>query len=132
MTEGPHSKAVGQPPKARREVQELSLLLEISQTLEQSLDLREVVGPVLEAMAKHMGMVRGTLALLNRQTGEIFIEAAVGLSPKQRQRGRYKLGEGVTGKVVETGRPAASRCTRTAPRRSASSSAVRTHRATDT
>ena len=68
--------------------------------------MREVVGPVLEAMAKHMGMVRGTLALLNRQTGEIFIEAAVGLSRRQRERGRYKLGEGVTGKVVETGQPA--------------------------
>jgi len=99
-------KAVGHPSKVGREVQELSLLLEISQTLERSLDLREVVGPVLQAMAKHMGMVRGTLTLLNRQTGKIFIEAAVGLSRRQRERGRYKLGEGVTGKVVETGQPA--------------------------
>jgi Nif-specific regulatory protein len=92
--------------KIRREVQELSLLFEISRRLEESLDLREVVGPVLEAMAKQMGMLRGTLTLLDRETGEIFIEEAYGLSQSQREKGRYKLGEGVTGKVVQTGQPA--------------------------
>ena len=94
-------------PEVRREIAELSLLLAIGQILDRSIDLREVVGPVLEAMAKRMGMMTGVLTLLNRDTHEIFIEAAHGLSPKQRQRGRYKLGEGVTGKVVQTGRPAA-------------------------
>lgn len=92
--------------KIRREVQELSLLFEISRRLEESLDLREVVGPILEAMAKQMGMLRGTLTLLDRETGEIFIEEAYGLSQSQREKGRYKLGEGVTGKVVQTGQPA--------------------------
>ena len=33
------------------------------------------------------------------------IEAAHGLSPQQVRRGRYKLGEGVTGQVVLTGQP---------------------------
>ncbi|MCA1905967.1 MAG: nif-specific transcriptional activator NifA [Desulfarculus sp.] len=92
--------------KLRREVEELTLLFEISQTLDGSLDLRDVMGPVLTAMSKHMGMLRGTITLLNRETGEIMIEAAHGLSAKQRERGRYALGEGVTGKVVQTGRPA--------------------------
>jgi Nif-specific regulatory protein len=90
----------------RREIHELTLLFEISQTLDRTLDLREAVGPVLQAMARYAGMVRGTIALLNRETGEIFIEAAYGLSTSQQERGRYKLGEGVTGKVVATGRPA--------------------------
>ena len=92
-------------PRVRRELKELSLLFEISQTLDRSLDLRDVVGPVLKAMAKHMGMVRGTLTLLNRETGEIIIETAYGLSANQRERGRYRLGEGVTGKVIQSGRP---------------------------
>ena len=74
--------------------------------MDRALDLRKAVGPVLEAMAKYAGMLRGTITLLNRETGEIFIEAAYGLSDSQRERGRYKLGEGVTGKVVATGRPA--------------------------
>jgi Nif-specific regulatory protein len=98
---------VGDPPEVRREVRELSLLFEVSQTLERSLDLGEVLGLVLEAMAEHMGMLRGTITLLNRETGEISIEAAYGLSASQKQRGRYKLGEGVTGKVVASGQPVA-------------------------
>ena len=93
-------------PQAGRELAELWLLFEISQTLDRSMDLRDVVPPVLKAMAEHMGMLRGTLTLLDRETGEIFIETAYGLSASQRERGRYALGEGVTGKVVETGQPA--------------------------
>ncbi len=99
----PHT---GAEPKVRREPAELSLLFEISQKLSVNMDLREVAEPVLRALAEHMGMSRGTLTLLNRQTGEIFIEAGHGLSGTQKERGRYKLGEGVTGKVVQTGQPA--------------------------
>ncbi len=90
----------------KREVQELSLLFEIGRILDQSLDLRDVLGPVLQAMAKHRGMLHGTVALLNRGTGEIVIEAAYGLSKSEQERGRYRLGEGITGRVIETGRPA--------------------------
>jgi Nif-specific regulatory protein len=52
-----------------------------------------------------MGMSRGTLTLLNRQSGEIAIEVAHGLSISQKRKGKYRLGEGITGKVVETGKP---------------------------
>jgi Nif-specific regulatory protein len=98
-------QAAGQP-EIRRELQELSLLFEVSQTLDRAMDLRELALPVLKAMANHMDMLRGTLTLLNRETGEISIEIAYGLSPTQQKRGRYVLGEGVTGRVVQTGRPA--------------------------
>ena len=93
-------------PEAERKISELSVLFEVSRTLEQSMDLREVAGPLLEALAEHMGMRRGTLTLLNRHTGEINIEAAHGLSLTQKRRGRYRIGEGVTGRVVESGQPA--------------------------
>lgn len=92
-------------PRIHREVQELSLLFEISQTLDRSLDLRNVVGGVLKALADNMGMSRGTLTLLNRDTGEIYIEVGHGLSASQHERGRYKPGEGITGKVVQSGQP---------------------------
>ena len=88
-----------------RSLEELSLLYRIGQNLDRSLDLRQVAGPILEALAEQMGMTRGTLTLLNRQTGQIIIEAAHGLSPQQMRRGRYRLGEGVTGMVVQTARP---------------------------
>lgn len=91
--------------KSNREIKELKLLWEISQALGRSMDLREVVGPVLNALAEKMGMTRGALTLVNRRTEEIYMEAAHGLSELQRRRGRYQIGEGVIGKVVETGQP---------------------------
>jgi Nif-specific regulatory protein len=85
------------------ELKELSLLFDISQKLDISMNLKEVLGPVLKSMAEHMDMHRGTVTILNRETKEIVIEEAYGLSDEQRARGRYKLGEGITGKVVQTG-----------------------------
>jgi Nif-specific regulatory protein len=52
-----------------------------------------------------MGMHRGTISLVNRNSGEIIIEEAYGLSNSEQARGKYKVGEGITGKVVETGKP---------------------------
>ncbi len=85
---------------------EFSLLFELSQTLDSSLDLREVLGPALKIIARHKGILRGSLTLLNRDTGDISIEAAYGLSASQQRRGRYRIGEGIIGQVFQTGRPA--------------------------
>ena len=87
-------------------MRELQLLYHVSCILDQTLDLRDIVSPVLEALSGFMDMRYATLTLLNRKTGDILIEAAHGLSPQQARRGRYKLGEGVTGQVVLTGKPA--------------------------
>ena len=89
-----------------REVRELKLLYRLSRLLEQSLDLAEVIEPVLEALAEHMSLHHGTLTLLNRQTGDIATFAAHGASSEEARRARYRLGEGVTGRVVESGEPA--------------------------
>ena len=85
---------------------EPSILFEISQILDSSLDLRTVVEPVLEVITRSLEMKFATLTLLNRATGEISIESAYGLSASQKKKGRYKLGEGITGKVIQTGKPA--------------------------
>lgn len=90
---------------ARGKYEELSLLFEISQLLDQSLDLDQVIQPVLRTTADRLEYARVAITLLNRNTGEIFIEAAHGLSQSQQERGRYRLGEGVTGRVVQTGIP---------------------------
>ncbi|MBN1532401.1 MAG: sigma 54-interacting transcriptional regulator [Spirochaetes bacterium] len=96
--------AVGRDRHAARGIKELAMLYEISAALNESLDLRGVFSPVLEMMASYMEMHRGTITILNRETGEIVIEEAYGLSPDERARGKYRPGEGITGRVVETGR----------------------------
>jgi len=85
---------------------EFALLFEISQTLDSSLDLREVLAPVLKIIARYKGILRGSLTLLNRETGEISIEAGHGLSASQQRKGRYRVGVGIIGQVFQTGRPA--------------------------
>ena len=99
-------KAFGDRPCPRPEVWELPLIFDISRTLGASLDMKRTVAPVLKILADYLKMPRGALTILNRRTGEIVIEDSYGLSPEQRARGRYRLGEGVTGKVVQTGKPA--------------------------
>jgi Nif-specific regulatory protein len=64
------------------------------------------VGPVLRRLFDYKGYLRGSLTLLDRESGEIYIESGYGLSPSQQRRGRYKIGEGVIGQVFQTGRPA--------------------------
>ena len=50
-------------------------------------------------------MNNGTVTIVNPTTGELEIEVAHGITAEARKRGRYKLGEGITGKVVVTGEP---------------------------
>ena len=68
--------------RIKEDVNELSLLFDISRTLDESLDLRDVVNPVLKMIAKHTGMLRGTITLLNRETGEINIELSYRIQVK--------------------------------------------------
>jgi Nif-specific regulatory protein len=89
-----------------REIEELSLLFEISTNLSESLDLKTVLRPILRMMAEHMGIIRGTLTILNRKKGEIVIEESYGLRPEEQAKGKYRMGEGITGQVIDTGQPA--------------------------
>ncbi len=86
-----------------RHMQELLLLHNVSTIVDQSLDMRSVVHPILEALAEALGFRLATITLLRKGGDDILIEAAHGLTRAQAQLGRYKLGEGVTGKVVQTG-----------------------------
>lgn len=88
-----------------QKLEELSLLFSIAQILDQSLDIKLVIDPVLEAVAENFQMLRGTISLLDSKSSDIFIESAYGLSRKEMEKGQYKLGEGITGQVVKTGVP---------------------------
>ena len=91
-------------PSDIRKIKELELLYQISRVLDDNLDMRDVLHPVMNALGEYMGIKHATVTLYNRQTGEIAIEVAHGLSSQQAKKGRYKVGEGITGKVVETGK----------------------------
>jgi Nif-specific regulatory protein len=86
------------------EVRKLSTLLETSQALSSTLDLKEALQKVLEILGRHHGAIRSTVMLLDADSGEVQLEAFAGAVSEGR-RVRYRVGEGVTGRVVETGKP---------------------------
>ncbi|MBE0617678.1 MAG: AAA family ATPase, partial [Proteobacteria bacterium] len=88
-----------------RKVQELGTLYDVSSALASSLDLDDWLHRVLLCLAERLGMTRGTVALVSPYAEEVQIEVSYGLSPEAGRRGRYKFGEGITGRVVASGEP---------------------------
>lgn len=86
---------------------EILCLYEITKAIHSTLDLRKALYKVLDMLSEHLGMNRGSITLLNPDTSEIHIEVAHGISTSEKTKGRYKLGEGITGRVIESGRPMA-------------------------
>jgi Nif-specific regulatory protein len=82
---------------------ELTALYEISKLLGSSLNLRANLRGVMRVLAEYLEMNRGTVAL--RSDNELSIIAAHGMSEEEIRRGRYKLGEGIIGRVAKLGSP---------------------------
>ncbi len=87
-----------------KRIEEITLLYEISKALNEHLDLRKSLYKVLEILSSSMNMVRGTITILNPLRNEINIEVAHGISKNAMLKVKYKLGEGITGRVIETGK----------------------------
>jgi len=87
-----------------RKIEKITLFYEISKVLNEHLDLEKSLYNVLSILAESMDMVRGTVSILNPLNNEINIEIAHGISKSAVRKGKYKLGEGITGKVIETGK----------------------------
>lgn len=84
------------------QVQLLSALAELV-TSSESVDA--ILQASLRLMAQYLHMMRGAVTLVSPHKGESRIEAAWGLKPAEARRGRYEPGEGITGRVIATGRP---------------------------
>ncbi len=88
-----------------RKNEELSAILQVSQVLTSSLDLEKNLYAAMEILAGRLGLQRGCVFLLDPMTRELKIVAAYGLSREEIQRGKYRIGEGIVGRVIETGQP---------------------------
>lgn len=86
-----------------KRIEEITLLYEISKALNENLDLKKSLYRVLEILSESLDMIRGTITILNPLRNEISIEVAHGLSKTAMHKGKYKLGEGITGRVIQTG-----------------------------
>lgn len=83
----------------------IKVLLDVGDALSSSLDLGKALESILKVISDTLEMQRGTITLVDPYTNELKIEVAQGLTRQEKERGKYKIGEGITGKVVETGKP---------------------------
>jgi len=83
----------------------VKVMAEIANALSSSLDIEKSLSSILKILSDSLGMSRGTITLVDSLTNELKIEVAQGLTKKEKERGKYKIGEGITGKVVESGEP---------------------------
>ena len=81
---------------------ELNVLNQISRTLIRQHDVDAMLQEVLDILNREMGLLRGTVTL--KRGNELRIAASQGLSEEERMRGRYFLGEGITGAVALSGK----------------------------
>ncbi len=83
----------------------LTCLYEITKHLASTTNLKVSLEKVMETLSREKCMDNGTVTIVNPLTGALKIESAYGITADAKKRGKYKLGEGITGKVVATGNP---------------------------
>jgi len=79
--------------------------MELTAVINSSLDTREVRKRAIEAATKLTDTEAGSLLLIDRNTGELFFEVALGDKGKKLKQIRLKKGEGIAGWVAEKGEP---------------------------
>jgi Nif-specific regulatory protein len=86
-------------------LREITSLYKITRMLASSLKLSDCLDAVMTILAQEKEMENGTVTIVNPITGKLEIEAAHGISKTARERGKYRVGEGITGRVVASGEP---------------------------
>ena len=86
-----------------KETKNLATLLELGQVLSGTLNLKHSLHRALEILEQRNGVIRSVVTLLQGDS-DLHIEASNGITAEG-QKAIYKVGEGITGRVVESGKP---------------------------
>lgn len=89
----------------KRESVELRVLYHISQAMAHRREISSLLQETFDILEKEMAMSYGTLTLRRPDTDVFVIEASKGLTQSERERGQYRIGEGITGAVAKKGKP---------------------------
>ena len=88
-----------------RHIKELETLADIARKLSSKSQQEEVLLEVIDVLEKSRSVYRGTIMLLAADGQELRVEAVKDQKVQQAEGKAYRRGEGVTGKVLETGKP---------------------------
>ena len=81
---------------------DITVLHEAARCVGSATDSKESVNKMLRLMSEMLGLNRGRVLLKDDTTGGLVIKYSYGLTEDQIARGRYKSGEGITGRVMDT------------------------------
>ena len=85
---------------------ELITVYEICRILGASLDLQRSFREALNVLTAHISLPRAMIVLADENDDQLRVHSAVGLDREQVQRGVWQRGEGVIGRVFQSGVPA--------------------------
>ena len=80
---------------------QILVIQKVSTVITRERDVEALLESVLSILESDLGMIRGTFALLYGDT--LRIEVSRGLAETEKKLGHYRIGEGITGHVAETG-----------------------------
>ncbi|MCX7823271.1 MAG: sigma 54-interacting transcriptional regulator [Syntrophobacterales bacterium] len=86
--------------------EELQVLYKIARIIAGELEIRDQFKKVLDVLSEDLGMKRGMISILDFSTGEVWLDVIQGVDIPPAMIS-YRPGEGITGKVAQTGRPIA-------------------------
>ncbi len=87
------------------QLEDLGCLYEITKNLASAIDLKQCLSETMQTISSMKDMANGTVTIINPLTGRLEIEVAPDINAEGRKRGKYQIGEGITGRVVASGEP---------------------------
>ncbi|MBN2513734.1 MAG: sigma 54-interacting transcriptional regulator [Sedimentisphaerales bacterium] len=83
---------------------EVDLLADVAKAFAESLNLEATLESILKSMDSFLKLERGLITLLDPLSEMIDIKVAHGIDEESRKNVTYRVGEGITGLVVQTGK----------------------------
>ena len=91
------------PPPEILVDEELLVIREAAALMGKSPDQNYVVHEILHLLSELLGLNRGRVVLPDTNNEGLHIAHAYGLSKNEMERGRFRAGEGITGRVMQSG-----------------------------
>lgn len=85
-------------------MKKLSILIEINQAIGRTFDLKESLSATLQILEKSFNIKSGAVFLVAEDSLTLDMMASIGYK-KEVAKTKYNMGEGLTGKIAETGKP---------------------------
>lgn len=100
----PATPAKNKTQKSENLLRKLSMLIEINQAASRTTDLQQSLKATLQILQKSFNTKSGAVFLCNEEFNTLEMVASIGYRIDTAKT-KYKMGEGLTGRIAETGKP---------------------------